>query len=101
VLGQLLRTLMVFLRALRAPRIGLLEESAVGFRVLPGDLDVNVHLNNGRYLALMDLGRFDLLIRAGCSGPWCACAGGPCWVRQWCVIADRCGHSSASSCAAA
>jgi acyl-CoA thioesterase FadM len=69
VLGQLLRTLMVFLRALRAPRIGLLEESAVGFRVLPGDLDVNVHLNNGRYLALMDLGRFDLLIRGGLFRP--------------------------------
>jgi acyl-CoA thioesterase FadM len=69
VLGQLLRTLMVFLRALRAPRIGLLDESAVGFRVLPGDLDVNVHLNNGRYLALMDLGRFDLLIRGGLFRP--------------------------------
>ena len=60
---------MVFLRALRVPRIGLLDESAVGFRVLPGDLDVNVHLNNGRYLALMDLGRFDLLIRGGLLRP--------------------------------
>jgi len=69
VLGQSLRTLMVFLRALRAPRIGLLDESEVGFRVLPGDLDVNVHMNNGRYLALMDLGRFDLLIRGGLFGP--------------------------------
>jgi acyl-CoA thioesterase FadM len=69
VLSHLLRTVMVFLRAMWAPRIGLLDESAVGFRVLPGDLDVNVHLNNGRYLALMDLGRFDLLIRGGLFRP--------------------------------
>jgi acyl-CoA thioesterase FadM len=69
VLSQLLRTVVVFLRALWAPRIGLTDESVVGFRVLPGDLDVNVHLNNGRYLALMDLGRFDLLIRGGLFRP--------------------------------
>ena len=31
---------------------------------MPDDLDVNVHMNNGRYLALMDLGRFDLMVRA-------------------------------------
>jgi acyl-CoA thioesterase FadM len=69
VLSQLLRTVLVFLRAMRAPRIGLLDESAVWFRVLPGDLDVNVHLNNGRYLALMDLGRFELLMRSGLFRP--------------------------------
>lgn len=28
------------------------------------DLDLNFHMNNGRYLTLMDLGRFDLLIKA-------------------------------------
>jgi acyl-CoA thioesterase FadM len=65
----MLRTVVVFLRALWAPRIGLQDESTVEFRVLPGDLDVNVHLNNGRYLALMDLGRFDLLIRGGLFRP--------------------------------
>jgi acyl-CoA thioesterase FadM len=69
VFTQFLRTLRVFVGALRAPRIGLGEESAVEFCVLPADLDVNVHLNNGRYLALMDLGRFDLLIRGGLFGP--------------------------------
>jgi acyl-CoA thioesterase FadM len=34
-------------------------------RVWPNDLDMNLHLNNGRYLTLMDIGRFDLTIRAG------------------------------------
>ena len=34
-------------------------------RVLPNDLDLNMHLNNGRYLTIMDLGRIDLIVRAG------------------------------------
>lgn len=34
-------------------------------RVLPTDIDVLRHLNNGRYLSLFDLGRWDLLTRAG------------------------------------
>jgi acyl-CoA thioesterase FadM len=50
--------------AWRAP-LGLLDESVVEFRVWPNDLDVNLHMNNGRYLTLMDLGRFDLIFRAG------------------------------------
>jgi acyl-CoA thioesterase FadM len=35
------------------------------FRVLPTDLDVSLHMNNGRYLTLMDLGRVDFLVRSG------------------------------------
>ena len=35
------------------------------FRVLPTDLDVYGHMNNGRYLSISDLGRFDLLRRSG------------------------------------
>jgi acyl-CoA thioesterase FadM len=69
VLSHLLRTIAVFWKSWRAPPIGVLDESCVRFRVMPGDLDVNVHLNNGRYLALMDLGRFDLLIRGGLFRP--------------------------------
>lgn len=34
-------------------------------RVLPNDLDLNFHLNNGRFLSLMDLGRTRLSIRSG------------------------------------
>ena len=43
-------------------------ESEVGqlhFRVLPTDLDLSMHMNNGRYLTLMDLGRLDYLARTG------------------------------------
>lgn len=39
--------------------------SHLRFRVLPSDLDLNLHMNNGRYLALMDLGRFELMLRTG------------------------------------
>src|SRR5471030_774123 len=31
----------------------------------PNDLDINLHVNNGRYLTLCDLNRVDLFIRTG------------------------------------
>jgi len=34
------------------------------FTVLPNDLDALLHVNNGVYLTLMDLGRVDLLLRS-------------------------------------
>ena len=39
--------------------------STLNFRVWPNDLDTNLHMNNGRYLTLMDLGRVDLILRGG------------------------------------
>lgn len=44
---------------------GLFDECDTRFRVNLSDLDVNFHMNNGRYLTLMDLGRIDLMLRAG------------------------------------
>jgi acyl-CoA thioesterase FadM len=61
----ILRLLYVLLSTVRRPRLGPLDESVVRLRVLPNDLDTNLHLNNGRYLTLMDLGRVDLLVRLG------------------------------------
>ncbi len=60
-----LRLLWVYWRAFRGKRLGLLEVSVVPLIVLPGDLDIYGHMNNGRYLTLMDLGRMDLLFRTG------------------------------------
>lgn len=37
----------------------------ITLRVWPSDLDQNRHLTNGRYLSMMDLGRFDLVQRTG------------------------------------
>lgn len=59
------RTLMVWLRSKRGPRFGVHDIGRMNLRVLPTDLDVNNHVNNGVYLSLMDLGRFDLLHRSG------------------------------------
>jgi acyl-CoA thioesterase FadM len=50
---------------LRQPRRGVLDDSRVCFRVLPNDCDINLHMNNGRYLSFMDLGRVHLLGQMG------------------------------------
>ena len=41
------------------------EECSTPFTVLPTDLDLNLHMNNARYFAWMDLARLDLLQRTG------------------------------------
>ena len=49
----------------RSGSVGAGYRSSLAFRVSPGDIDVNRHMNNGRYLTIMDLGRIDVLIRTG------------------------------------
>ena len=56
-----LRLFILLFRLIGLPRKGLFEESRVAFRVLPNDCDINFHMNNGRYLAFMDLGRVHLM----------------------------------------
>lgn len=46
-------------------RIDFFEESKTPFRTWPTDLDFNIHMNNGIYLSLMDIARFDLSFRNG------------------------------------
>jgi acyl-CoA thioesterase FadM len=41
------------------------QPSELLFRVWPTDLDLSLHMNNGRYLTIMDLGRIDLIVRSG------------------------------------
>jgi acyl-CoA thioesterase FadM len=60
-----LRLLRIIVVALLGRRIGLFDASALRSRVWPTDLDLNVHMNNARYLSMMDLGRTDLIIRTG------------------------------------
>lgn len=60
-----IRLLIVIFKALFRRKIAPLETSVLRFRVLPTDLDLNMHMNNGRYLTLMDLGRIDLMMRTG------------------------------------
>ncbi len=56
-----LRLFLLLFRLIGLKRKGLFEESRVAFRVLPNDCDINFHMNNGRYLAFMDLGRVHLM----------------------------------------
>ncbi|MBL4803799.1 MAG: thioesterase family protein [Alphaproteobacteria bacterium] len=60
-----IRLLLCILKSIRAPRMDILDKSVLRFHVLPTDLDFNMHMNNGRYLTIMDLGRLDVMIRTG------------------------------------
>lgn len=67
----LFRFAKVWLRSLLAPKVsGASQSSVLHFRVWPNDLDLNLHVNNGRYLTLMDLGRMDLMFRSGAIRYW-------------------------------
>ncbi|MET4805884.1 thioesterase family protein [Limibacillus sp. MBR-115] len=48
--------------------LGLFEPSVLRLRVWLNDLDFNRHMNNGRYLTVMDLGRLDMMARMGTLG---------------------------------
>jgi acyl-CoA thioesterase FadM len=62
------RLLLLHLRTRRARRRSLWDETRTSFRVTLTDLDPLRHMNNARYLALLDLGRLDLMIRSGFWG---------------------------------
>ncbi len=47
------------------PRIGVLDEDIVRMRVWPNDIDLNLHLNNSRFLSCMDYGRVHLTAATG------------------------------------
>ncbi|MDR3527593.1 MAG: thioesterase family protein [Rhizomicrobium sp.] len=73
-----IRMLSVLLAARLRASLPLFGESRLPFRVLPGDLDYNIHMNNARYLALMDVGRVDLILR---TGLWRAM-----WQHRWSAV---------------
>ena len=66
-MNLILRMLRVLIAARFRPRVSALEETVVAFRVWLNDLDPLLHMNNGRYLTIMDLGRNDAYIRSGMS----------------------------------
>jgi acyl-CoA thioesterase FadM len=64
-MSLLARLLGVIIGALFGRRLQPMEESRLAMIVWPTDLDPNLHMNNGRYLTIMDLGRVDLMVRIG------------------------------------
>ena len=59
------RTVPVLIRSHLRGSLHALGTDTTPFKVLPHDLDLNLHLNNGRYLQLADLGRLGWLMRTG------------------------------------
>ena len=63
-----LRLARIGLGLISKSKVDLLATTRVHFRVWPNDLDFNVHVNNGRYLALADIGRIHWFVRTGVLG---------------------------------
>jgi acyl-CoA thioesterase FadM len=61
----LFRTLLHSVLAAFRPPMEAYGVARTRFRVLPTDLDVFRHMNNGVYLSILDLGRLELLRRSG------------------------------------
>ena len=61
----LFRLLLLLATAGKRPKLSMFETSSVPMRALITDIDVAGHINNGMYFSLFDLGRFDLMVRAG------------------------------------
>lgn len=55
--------------------------SRLAMRCWPSDLDINMHMNNSRYLALMDVGRWHFLLATGLIKPALA--------NKWAPVAVR------------
>ncbi len=60
-----LRLLWTLLRSWRLPPIAFGEVLERSLRVLPNDLDINGHMNNGRYMTVVDLMLMEFFVRSG------------------------------------
>ena len=63
--SYLARLSSVSLRSAGRKRLGILDEVRLPLRIWPTDIDVYLHVNNGRYLTLMDFGRLVHTVRTG------------------------------------
>ena len=59
-----LRILLLLISSFWKKPVKFLDESVLNLRVSPNDVDVR-KISSDRYLALMDLGRIDLVFRSG------------------------------------
>jgi len=64
----LFRLVILAAAALFHGRHSVLCASRLCLRVMPNDLDLNLHMNNARYLSVFDLGKIDVMIRSGVAG---------------------------------
>ena len=59
------RLAAIIIRNFFRRRMTIGGQSVLHFRVWPTDMDLNFHLNDGRYISLTGLGRVDLMMRTG------------------------------------
>ncbi|MEQ1532974.1 MAG: acyl-CoA thioesterase [Sideroxydans sp.] len=65
-MNLIFRMLWVIVRSFFLPRLEMESVvSSLRLRVLPNDIDINFHMNNGRYLTICDLNRIDVFARSG------------------------------------
>ncbi|MGO3886501.1 MAG: acyl-CoA thioesterase, partial [Mycetocola sp.] len=73
VMHLFFRTILVIWKARRRSRRGETVDpravSRLRLRTLPTDIDLLGHMNNGVYLSIFDLGRYDQMIRSGLWQP--------------------------------
>ena len=59
------RLLIAIVRAFLAPKLKYGEAVELELRVMPTDLDPNMHMTNARYLSMVDLALITMFIRSG------------------------------------
>ena len=59
------RTLWIFITKRFMQKSHISDVTEYSMRVLPTDLDLLMHVNNGIYFSLMDFGRWDMVFRNG------------------------------------
>lgn len=62
---MIFRTLWIFFTKRFMKPSGMNDVTEYSMRVLPTDLDLLMHVNNGVYFSLMDFGRWDMVFRNG------------------------------------
>jgi acyl-CoA thioesterase FadM len=64
-MNMILRFIYLLIAVRFRKRVNLLDKVQTPFRVSITDLDLLMHMNNGKYFTLMDLARLDMMIRNG------------------------------------
>lgn len=62
---MIFRTILIFLKKRFLRKVHFNEKTTITMRVLPTDLDILMHVNNGVYFSFMDFGRWDMIFRNG------------------------------------
>jgi len=65
-MNLILRMITLLMSSFFKPKLPVEKpRNSLTLRVLPNDIDINLHMNNGRYLTICDLTRIDMFIRTG------------------------------------